>query len=202
MGLNDLDAGRREALHRRPADRPHLGLERRDPEVVAPGDPARELGRRAAERNGSGGAGSASGSSGCGPAIASSMSAASATSRAIGPSTVSVSNGCSAGPRAIRPGDGRRPTTEQNDAGVRRLPPRSEPVASQTCLVASATAEPPEEPPHVRLVSHGFRVGPNTSLKVCPPAPNSGVFDLATTTAPRSSRCSTTMSERSGTLSA
>ena len=86
------------------------------------------------------------------------MSAASATSRAIGPSTVSVSNGSSAGPRAIRPGDGRRPTTEQNDAGVRRLPPRSEPVASQTWRLASATADPPDDPPHVRLVSHGFRV--------------------------------------------
>ena len=130
------------------------------------------------------------------------MSAASATSRAIGPSTVSVSNGSSAGPCAIRPGDGRRPTTEQNDAGVRRLPPRSEPVASQTWRLASATADPPDDPPQVRVVSQGFRVAGNTSLKVCPPAPNSGVFDLATTTAPRSSSRSTRMSERSGTWSA
>ena len=44
VGLGDLDAGRGQALDRGPADRAHLGLERCDPEVVAPGDPGRELG--------------------------------------------------------------------------------------------------------------------------------------------------------------
>jgi hypothetical protein len=38
---------------------------------------------------------------------------------------------------------------------------------------------PPEEPAAEREVSQGLRVGPNTSLKVLAPAPNSGVFDLA-----------------------
>src|SRR5262245_6266083 len=118
--------------------------------------------------------------------MASSISAASATVRAIGPSTDSVPKGSSDGPLGTRPGLGRRPTTPQNPAGVRRLPPRSDPVASHTWPEASAAAEPPDEPPQVRLVSHGFRVTPNTSLKVLPPAPNSGVFDLATTTPPRS----------------
>ena len=44
MGLNDLDAGCREAFDRRPAGRAHVGLERRDTQVVAPGDPGWELG--------------------------------------------------------------------------------------------------------------------------------------------------------------
>jgi hypothetical protein len=33
----------------------------------------------------------------------------------------------------------------------------------------------------VSAAFHGLRVRPNTSLKVEPPAPNSGVFDLAMT---------------------
>ena len=94
------------------------------------------------------------------------------------------------------------PTTPQKPAGVRTLPPRSDPVASHTWPLARAAAEPPDEPPQVREVSHGLRVSPNTSLKVLPPAPNSGVFDFATTTAPRCSSRSTMKSERSGTWSA
>jgi hypothetical protein len=77
-----------------------------------------------------------------------------------------------------------------------------EPVASHTWPLARAAAEPPDEPPQVREVSHGFRVSPNTSLNVLAPAPNSGVFDFATTTAPRCSRRSTMKSDRSGTWSA
>ena len=85
---------------------------------------------------------------------------------------------------------------------MRRLPPRSEPVASQTCPVASATAAPPEEPAQVSLVFQGLSVSPNTSLKVLAPAPNSGVLDLPMVMQPRSSSRSTMMSERSGTWSA
>ena len=69
------------------------------------------------------------------------------------PSTFRVSQtspmGAPRGPAATRPGLGRSPTTEQNAAGVRRLHPRSEPVASHTWPVARAAAEPPEEPPLV-----------------------------------------------------
>ena len=134
--------------------------------------------------------------------MASSIRATSPTFRAMGPSTESVSKGSATGPRATRPGPGLNPTTEQKLAGVRRLPPRSEPVASHTWPLASATAEPPEEPPHVLAVFHGLRVAPKTSLKVLAPAPNSGVFDLASTTAPWRSRVSTATSERVGTWSA
>ena len=101
----------------------------------------------------------------------------------MGPSTDRVSNGRALGPSGTRPGLGRRPTTEQKLAGILRLPPRSLPVASQTCPDARATAEPPDEPPQVIRVSHGFRVLPKTSLKVLAPAPNSGVLDLPITTA-------------------
>ena len=67
----------------------------------------------------------------------------------------------------------------------------SVPVASHTWPTASATAEPPEEPPGVSAVFHGLWVWPKTSLKVWAPAANSGVFDFPSTTAPLSSRRST-----------
>jgi hypothetical protein len=156
----------------------------------------------AASRKESSGASSESGSSTCQPTIASSIRATSSTLRAIGPLTESVSNLTSPGPAATRPGLGRKPTTEQKLAGVRREPPRSEPVASHTSPVASAAAEPPEEPPALRLVFQGLSVSPKTSLKVLAPAPNSGVLLMPMGMPPWVSRRSTMMSERSGTLSA
>ena len=74
---------------------------------------------------------------------------------------------------------GRKPTIPQKLAGLRKEPPMSEPCANHAVPVASATAAPPEEPAAERDVSQGLRVGPNTSLNVLAPAPNSGVFDLA-----------------------
>ena len=68
--------------------------------------------------------------------------------------------------------------------------------------VASATAAPPDEPPHVSRVSHGFRVIPKTSLNVFAPAPNSGAADFPSTTPPRCSTRSIWIAERSGTRSA
>ena len=47
----------------------------------------------------------------------------------------------------IRPGDGRRPTTLQNDAGLRMLDARSDPSANGSIPVATATAAPPLLPP-------------------------------------------------------
>ena len=80
---------------------------------------------------------------------------------------------------ATRPMLGRMPTMPQNAAGLRRLPPMSEPWASHAMPVASATAAPPEEPAADFVISQGLSVAPNTSLKVLAPAPNSGVLDLA-----------------------
>ena len=60
----------------------------------------------------------------------------------------------------------------------------SEPVASGTMPVASATAEPPDEPAQVFSGSNGLPVAPYTGFTVLAPAPNSGVFVLPTTMAP------------------
>src|SRR5262245_43297772 len=83
-----------------------------------------------------------------------------------------------------RPGDPRTPTTPQKAAGMRSEPPVSEPVQSGSIDVASATAEPPEEPPQIRFGSKGLPVGPQTGLLVLAPAPNSGTLVLPTTIAP------------------
>jgi hypothetical protein len=69
-------------------------------------------------------------------------------------------------PVGTRPGDGRKPTTLQNAAGFRRLPPVSLPSAIGIIPVASATAAPPLDPPQDLLVSYGLRVAPNIVLKV------------------------------------
>src|SRR4051812_29216149 len=87
-------------------------------------------------------------------------------------------------PRVTRPGDGRSPTTEQWLPGPRSEPPWSVPCAKKASPVATDTAPPPVEPPEVSDVFQGLRVRPNTSLKVLPPAPNSGVFVFPITTPP------------------
>ena len=78
----------------------------------------------------------------------------------------------------------------------------SEPSARATIPAARAVAAPPEEPPHVRAVSHGLRVAPKTGLKVCDPAPNSGVLVLPTVTAPAARSRATIRASWSGTQSA
>ena len=45
------------------------------------------------------------------------------------------------------PGVPRKPTTPQNAAGIRREPPRSDPVANHACVPAKAAADPPDDPP-------------------------------------------------------
>jgi len=75
------------------------------------------------------------------------------------------------------------------------------PCASQHSPVASATAPPPVEPAQVSDVFQGLRVRPKTSLKVEPPAPNSGVLDLPMTTPPSASIRSTSGCEAAGTWS-
>src|SRR6187431_1559900 len=109
-----------------------------------------------------------------GPAIALRNSARSETVRAIGPCTVSGDHEPDSGD--TRPGDGRRPTTLQNAGGLRSEPPVSLPSAIGTKPQATDTAAPPLLPPHVFERSCGLRVAPKTSLKVCEPAPNSGVL--------------------------
>jgi hypothetical protein len=96
--------------------------------------------------------------------MACSMSATSSAVRAIGPVTWSVSHSQSVGCVGTSPTDGRKPTTPQNDAGIRSEPPRSVPSASAIMPVASAAAPPPVDPPALFVASHGLRVRPKTSL--------------------------------------
>src|SRR5215213_6736570 len=119
------------------------------------------------------------GSAAFSPVIASSSRAVSSTVRPIGPFTLRRRSIFAPGLLATRPGLGRRPTTPQKLAGLRKLPARSDPWATQAVPVARATAAPPDDPAADNAVFHGLRVAPNTSLKVLPPAPNSGVLDFA-----------------------
>src|SRR5262245_34275942 len=119
---------------------------------------------------------------GFGPAMALRKSATSATERPIGPDTESGDQDVDS--LTTRPGDVRNPTTLQNAAGFRSDPPVSLPSAIGTMPQASATPAPPLLPPHVLVTSYGLRVGPNTRLNVCDPAPNSGVFVLPHVIAP------------------
>src|SRR5437899_12652386 len=84
-----------------------------------------------------------------GPAIVLSTKARSATERPRHPEVLSVDHANAAFGFGTRPIDGRKPTTLQNAAGLRREPPVSEPVATGTSPQANATAAPPEDPPHV-----------------------------------------------------
>ena len=68
-------------------------------------------------------------------------------------------------------------------AGWRIEPPVSVPSASGAPPSATVAAEPPEEPPGARPVSHGLRVGPNAECSVEDPIANSSMFVLPTKTA-------------------
>src|SRR6185295_8084983 len=103
---------------------------------------------------------------------------------------------------AISPGEGRNPTTPQNAAGFLTDPPVSEPVASGTMPVASATADPPDEPAAERSGSNGLPVAPCSALRVLPPAPHSGTLVLPTTIAPACLSIATIASSSAAMLSA
>src|SRR5579863_724830 len=92
--------------------------------------------------------------------MAESSSAASATVRPIGPSTESGFQPLALFSLGTRPGVGRNPTMPQNAAGLRKDPPVSEPVQSGAMPVASATAEPPDEPAADFEGSNGLPVAP------------------------------------------
>src|SRR5271154_5513437 len=102
----------------------------------------------------------ASGSRASSNTIADSISATSGTVRAIGPATGKPDQPNTRRSDGTRPGVGRKPTMPQNAAGLRNEPPVSEPVHSGTMPVASATAEPPDEPAAERVGSNGLPVAP------------------------------------------
>src|SRR6516165_6356247 len=90
-----------------------------------------------------------SGAPGSGPAIVLSASVRSATERPRQPEVLSVDHPNVALGLGTRPAEGRKPTTLQNAAGLRREPPVSEPLATGDRPHASATAAPPDDPPQV-----------------------------------------------------
>src|SRR5262245_46321469 len=84
----------------------------------------------------------------------------------------------------MRPNDGLWPTSPQKPAGVRVEPPPSLAVANGTMPAATALADPPLDPPGVRVGSHGLRVTPHALDAVYAHVPNSGAAVLPTGTAP------------------
>ena len=108
-------------------------------------------------------------------------------------------NGSGSGQVEIRPRCGLTPTRLVQDAGILTEPAPSEPTAAATSPAATATAEPPDEPPGVCSRFHGLRVLPNAGPSVIGHWPSSGVFVLPTITAPAAfSRRATSPSVRFG----
>src|SRR6218665_3641776 len=88
------------------------------------------------------------------------------------------------GPSGLRMRVGLKPNRPQWDAGRRVEPAPSELLAKATSPAATAAVEPPEEPPAVRVRSHGLCTGPKASDSVVKLRANSGVFDLPRRTRP------------------
>src|SRR4030042_972828 len=84
------------------------------------------------------------------------------------------------GPRGLRALVGFKPKSPQHEAGIRMEPPPSLPWAIGTKRADTAAAEPPLEPPGVRWISQGLRLGPNKRGSVVGRIPNSGVFVFPT----------------------
>src|SRR3989442_15582901 len=121
--------------------------------------------------------------------MADSSVAASRTSRVSVPTWSSDEANAISPYRLIRQYVGFSPTTPHSDAGCRTDPPVSVPRAHTASPDATAAAEPPDEPPGTRSVSHGLRAGPYPEFSLDEPIANSSQFVFPTSTdADRSSR--------------
>src|SRR5437773_6665846 len=78
-------------------------------------------------------------------------------------------------------------------------PPVSDPSERAAIPAATATADPPLDPPGMRSCAHGLRVGPNAEFSVDDPIANSSQLVLPTTIAPARSRRVTTVASYGGT---
>ena len=67
------------------------------------------------------------------------------------------------------------PTTPQNPAGRRIESPVSVPNAKVASPLATREAEPPEDPPAIRLVSHGLYTGPVNAVILVEPIDSSSI---------------------------
>src|SRR5580704_5216416 len=84
----------------------------------------------------------------------------------------------------MRPYVGFNPTQPHNAAGWRMDPPVSVPSEAMHSSAATAAAEPPDEPPGIRVMSHGLCVGPNAEFSVELPIANSSMLHRPKTIAP------------------
>ncbi len=78
-------------------------------------------------------------------------------------------------------------------AGCRIDPPVSDPSASGVRPAATATADPPLDPPGMRSSAQGLRDGPNAEFSVDEPIANSSQLVLPMMTAPARVRRDTTV---------
>ena len=120
---------------------------------------------------------------------------------AIGPWVRNSIESSGIGHVGIRPSVGLIPNVPHIDEGAVIDPAESVPVAPGTSPAATAAADPPLEPPVVRLGSRGLRDSGPSRFLVSPSSPNAGVFVLPTITAPAARSRETTMQSSSGTLS-
>ncbi len=136
-----------------------------------------------------------------GPRTKSSRRAVSRTERLTHSSTLRFDSSRT-GPSVIRPWVGFSPTSPQHDAGMRIEPPPSLAWAIGTSPAATAAADPPLEPPGVRVRSHGLCVGPQASGSVVGSEPSSGLFVRPAVTRPAALNRSTRVVSISDTGSA
>src|ERR687886_2518086 len=107
--------------------------------------------------------------------IASRTAAASRTERATDPSIVPPAQPSpTSGPWLTRARVGLRPTSPHSLAGMRIEPPPSLAWAIGTMPLATAAAEPPEDPPVECSRFHGLRAGGKLLGSVVTVVPNSG----------------------------
>src|SRR5512139_1368868 len=126
------------------------------------------------------------------------VSAASGTVRAIGPPWSREDAKAIIPYRETRPYVGFTPTTPQREAGWRIDPPVSVPTPAKHSPAATAAAVPPDEPPGIRSVAQGFRVGPKCDVSVEDPIANSSMFCLPRRTAPAARTFSATAASYGG----
>src|SRR5262249_15901080 len=101
--------------------------------------------------------------------------------------------------RLTRPYVGFSPIVPQSAEGTRIEPPVSLPNARGISSAASATAEPPLEPPEMRSSAHGLCVDPIRGLTEEIPQANPCVCVFPITPAPASRARATAVASRSGT---
>lgn len=87
---------------------------------------------------------------------------------------------------------GLRPKIPQYPAGIRMLPPTSEPIPSAAPSDARSAPSPPEEPPGVWAADHGLHVRPQRGLQLSKARSVCGTFVLAKMTAPAARSVETT----------